>query len=57
MVSGSVKRKIDDVFGKYPGRQDKRSLATLIYYPAEKMGRILQTEEPDDWLVRSHSIV
>ena len=34
--SGSVKRKIDDVFGNTLSRQDKQSLATLIYYPAEK---------------------
>lgn len=48
--SGSVKRKIDDVFGNTLSRQDKQSLATLIYYPAEKMSRILQTEEnPEDW--------
>ena len=48
--SGSVKRKIDEVFGNTLSRQDKQSLATLIYYPAEKMSRILQTEKnPDDW--------
>ena len=48
--SGTVRRKIDDVFGNTLSRQDKQSLATLIYYPAEKMSRILQTEEnPDDW--------
>lgn len=48
--SGSVRRKIDDVFGNTLSRQDKQSLATLIYYPAEKMSRILQTEEnPEDW--------
>ena len=48
--SGAVKRKIDDVFGNTLSRQDKQSLATLIYYPTEKMGRILRTEKnPDDW--------
>ena len=48
--SGTVKRKIDDVFGNTLSRQDKQSLATLIYYPAEKMSRILQTEaHPEDW--------
>ena len=40
--SGAVKRKIDDVFGNTLSRQDKQSLATLIYYPREKMSRILQ---------------
>ena len=48
--SGSVRRKVDDVFGNTLSRQDKQSLATLIYYPAEKMDRILQDEEnPEDW--------
>lgn len=48
--SGAVKRKIDDVFGNTLSRQDKQSLATLIYYPREKMSRILQTEtNPEDW--------
>lgn len=48
--SGAVKRKIDDVFGNTLSRQDKQTLATLIYYPVEKMNRILQTEEnQEDW--------
>lgn len=48
--SGAVKRKIDDVFGNTLSRQDKQSLATLIYYPREKMSRILQTEtNREDW--------
>ena len=47
--SGAVRRKIDDVFGNTLSWQDKQSLATLIYYPAEKMSRILQTEQnPED---------
>ena len=48
--SGSVRRKIDDVFGNTLSRRDKQTLATLIYYPAEKMRLILQDEENvDDW--------
>ena len=35
--SGSVRRKIDDVFGNTLSSRDKRALATLIYYPKEKM--------------------
>ncbi len=35
--SGSVRRKIDDVFGNTLTKKDKQSLATLIYYPKEKM--------------------
>lgn len=48
--SGSVRRKIDDVFGNTMSSRDKQSLATLIYYPKEKMDRIRQTEENmEDW--------
>lgn len=48
--SGSVRRKIDDVFGNTMSRKDKRSLATLIYYPKEKMAQIKKTEENmEDW--------
>ena len=36
--SGSVRRKIDDVFGNTLSSRDKQSLATLIYYPKEKDG-------------------
>ena len=43
--SGSVRRKIDDVFGNTMSSRDKQSLATLIYYPKEKMERIIETEE------------
>ena len=35
--SGSVKRKIDEVFGNTLSNKDKKALATLIYYPKEKM--------------------
>ena len=35
--SGSVKRKIEDVFGNTMTSKDKQTLATLIYYPKEKM--------------------
>ena len=33
--SGAVRKKIDDVFGHTLSNSDKRSLATLIYYPKE----------------------
>ena len=42
--SGSVRRKIDDVFGNTMSIRDKRSLATLIYYPKQKMDMIKKTE-------------
>ncbi len=48
--SGSVRRKINDIFGHTLATQDKQSLATLIYYPKEKMEIILQEEEnPKEW--------
>ena len=43
--SGSVRRKIDDVFGNTLSSRDKQTLATLIYYPKEKMDRIKKTEK------------
>jgi fructose-1,6-bisphosphatase-3 len=35
--SGAVRKKIDDVFGHTLSTSDKSALATLIYYPKEKM--------------------
>ncbi|MBO5461281.1 MAG: fructose-1,6-bisphosphatase [Ruminococcus sp.] len=48
--SGSVKRKVEQVFGNTLSNKEKRTLATLIYYPKEKMAEIKKTE-PDmqDW--------
>ncbi len=48
--SGSVRRKIEEEFANTISQRDKRSLATLIYYPEEKMELILKEEENlDDW--------
>lgn len=48
--SGSVRRKIDDVFGNTMSMRDKRSLATLIYYPKQKMDMVKKTETNiEDW--------
>lgn len=48
--SGSVRRKINEEFGNTLSEKDKKSLATLIYYPEEKL-RMIQEEEDniDDW--------
>ncbi len=49
-ASGVVRKKIEDVFGKTLRLKDKRLLATLIYYPEEKMDLVLKDEEdPDEW--------
>ena len=41
--SGSVKKKIDDVFGHTLSAADKNALATLIYYRKEKMDLVAGT--------------
>lgn len=48
--SGSIRRKIDEEFGNTISNRDKKSLATLIYYPEEKLEIARQEEENiDDW--------
>lgn len=48
--SGSVRRKIDEEFGNTISSRDKKSLATLIYYPEGKL-EIVEKEEDnlEDW--------
>lgn len=50
--SGAVRKKVTEVYGKTLAAQDIRELATLIYYPEEKMELIRKTltgEQLDDW--------
>lgn len=47
-ASGVVRRKIEDVFGMSLRKSEKDALATLIYYPEEKMELILQEENKED---------
>lgn len=48
--SGAVKRKIDEEFGNTLSSKDKKCLATLIYYPKEKLEIILKEEDNiEDW--------
>ncbi|MCR1841123.1 fructose-1,6-bisphosphatase [Murimonas intestini] len=48
--SGSVRRKIDEEFGNTISSRDKKSLATLIYYPKLKLDLVEKTEENlEDW--------
>ena len=35
--SGAVMKKIDDVFGEKLSKEEKQELASLIYYPSEKL--------------------
>jgi fructose-1,6-bisphosphatase-3 len=49
--SGSIRRKIEQRFQDTLSEGEKRSLATLIYYPEQKLPLILETvEDRDDWL-------
>lgn len=43
--SGVVKRKIEDIFGKSLMDSEKKSLATLVYYPEQKLEIVLKEEE------------
>ncbi len=42
-ASGVVKRKIGDTFGDLLTSEEKKSLATLVYYPKEKLEMIKQS--------------
>ena len=48
--SGAVRRTIDEVFENTLGNKDKKSLATLIYYPVEKLDIVISEEDNiEDW--------
>ena len=49
-ASGSVRRKVDEIFGQTLRENEKKELCTLIYYPAEKLELVKSTEtDIDDW--------
>jgi len=45
-ASGVIRRKIEDIFGRTLRKKEKNALATLIYYPEEKL-EIITKEESD----------
>lgn len=48
--SGAVRKKIDDVFGHTLTIAEKKAIATLIYYPREKLEQIrLNDADTEDW--------
>lgn len=48
--SGVIKRKIEELFGNSLRESEKRSLATLVYYPEQKIEIILKEEKNiSDW--------
>jgi fructose-1,6-bisphosphatase III len=49
-ASGVIKRKINDIFGNSLRKKDIKSLATLIYYPEQKLELMLKDEQNmEDW--------
>ncbi len=49
-ASGVIKRRINDVFGNEMREKEKAALATLIYYPKEKLKYIEEQEEDmEEW--------
>lgn len=49
-ASGVIKRKINDIFGNSLRKKDIKSLATLIYYPEQKLELMLKDESNiEDW--------
>lgn len=48
--SGSIKRRIDEIFELTLDDQEKRNLATIIYYPEQKIPAIVkELDNPDQW--------
>lgn len=48
--SGYIKEKIEEEFGNTLSEKDKRLLATLIYYPEQKLALVQKQESDiDDW--------
>ena len=48
--SGEVKEKLDELYGTSLSRRDRNELATLIYYPEEKLALVEdENEDLDEW--------
>lgn len=48
--SGAIKRKIEEEFGNAISLAEKKAIATLIYYPEQKMEQVFKTEDNiEDW--------
>ena len=57
--SGAIRRKIDEEFGNTLSQKDKKSLATLIYYPQEKLDIETRQEDniEDSYKITLHRLV
>ena len=48
--SGSIKRKVNEIFGNTLRKSEKKELCTLIYYPREKLELVKAKEKQiDEW--------
>lgn len=48
--AGIIRRKIETIFGNTIGENQRKELATLIYYPEEKLDLVKQSEENmEEW--------
>ncbi len=48
--SGSIKRRIDEVYGSTLSDQERRNLATIVYYPEQKIPLMMkELEDPAEW--------
>ena len=48
--SGSIKRKVNEIFGNTLRESEKKELCTLIYYPREKLELVKAKEKQiDEW--------
>ena len=51
-ASGSIKRKVQEIFGNTLRENEKKELCTLIYYPEEKIMLVKAKEDDiDDWYI------
>ncbi len=51
--SGSIKRRIDEIYGATLTDQERRNLATIIYYPEQKIPLMMKDlDDPADWCRR-----
>ena len=54
-ASGVIKNHITYILGTSLRDSEKKTLATLIYYPEQKLEEIKKTEKDmDDWYMQSH---
>lgn len=44
-ASGTIKRKVDEIFGNNMRESEKKELCTVIYYPREKLELVKDTEQ------------